>query len=51
MKKLNVAGVPDADLKAAYKVISIIMDDNQLNGYTSWRHVKSQLAIAIADNA
>ena len=50
MKKINVTGVDNIDLKLAYKVISIIMDNNQLNSYTSWRHVKSELAMAIADN-
>lgn len=50
MKKINVAGVDFADLKNAYKVISIIMDDNYLNSYTTWCHVKAELAMAIADN-
>ena len=51
MKKIiNVTGVDITDLKNAYKVISIIMDDNQLNYDTAWRHVKAELAMAIADN-
>ena len=46
---MNTSVNPE-DLKMAYRVVSQIMEENKLNYVTAWRHVKSELAMAIADN-
>ena len=48
---MNVDNINVNDLKTAYKVIKTIMDNNKFNYITAWRHVKAELAMAIADNA
>lgn len=48
---MNVNNIDVNDLKTTYKVIKTIMDNNKFNYITAWRHVKAELAMAIADNA